>query len=166
MINKIRHIAIYLILFSFTVSVIGVNINLHFCASHKAESISLYNKAECPCEHSHEGLCDCCKQHNDHSRPHEHNMHYSEICDDCCQETEISISISDVFSPSHYKIQPIVFAELYTIPDIDVASQESINKIINIEIAGNNKILIPKVIPITHIYSLSSAEDKPANSIA
>lgn len=160
-----------MVLMLFTASVIGVNLSLHYCVDHKIENISLYSKAECPCQskHSAHHASHCEDAHNNCEDAHNNN--YSDQCCedncsiniDCCSEQDVEIQINDAFSASMFKYHFEV-AEQFVI-DYQQILHSNETKVCS----EKEKIHLPDINeryihPLAHIYSSNS--DDESDSIA
>jgi len=168
--EKIKHIAIYLLTLIFFVYSIGLEIHRHKCTVHKADTVSIFTDAQCPCHHNHCDIkteSDCRQCQAEHSKS-SHKKHIPkeipisiEVQEKCCVEFTDYYSIDSGFVINYFRVisdnyQP----EPELIPIIDLLAEQMPKEINNTSPPITENSYTSHL--ISYIHKASASAELPA----
>lgn len=149
------HIATIILLVSFTLTVVGLNVHYHFCGFNGDVSVGL-TEVSCSCDHE------------DFSPSSESCCSDAQACgidNQCCQETSEYISISSdfIFQKSENKLKSIELASIYHSNNEKLSFSEKIESKLKLYIKKTKEI--PKKIIINILKKIISKKEPDSNNI-
>lgn len=151
-------------IFTFAITIVGVNINYHICGESGNETVEAYLTPNCDCEEdSTESTipiaetADCCSEHSNTPKPVK-----AVVTSDCCKSFTTTFAINDEFINFPINLDKLFVVNSYEISDIfELNLSKSVDKV---EKEVKNIIFLPlktliKIIHLTSFKGISNPDD-------